>query len=611
MGIIKLRKIIGLFIFLFSFSCISIFFSSQVQASPQNSKLIPTMFNDLSDQDQAYSSVWKLLTQGVLRNESNLSFDAGKAVTKQEAIMLAIRWSGLEDEAKKRSSSVVLPFEVSPATKPYVILAFEKNFITFSEEMQQQDSKKTLKTWGQTAVTYEWFALLMDRICGKNYTSPTKVDASISKSIVDFDSIRTLNKNSVAKFVHSGVITLGDSKKFNPTKLLSRAQLSIWFDRLEWVDKRYLAQGNLGTFQSLSKQTMTVMMPDRTSKTFTVSQSVKAFGNEATSGSVLLSSLKPGDVLEWSLVNQEVLFLRKTTDKRLALDPSIVPIVNATPIPSAKISPSPSPTLLPKATSNIVRSTPITTATPMASVTPAPTQGSNATGAKNGTFGYSGIITQIDLSKRVITINSDTKSSVVQLSIATKVTVLDGQTVLSGMEALHVGDWIFTQGTDAKVTSITLLKANRLRSEQGSIEQIYKEQLIIVRNGTSFTAYQVSKTTEITSSGKASLGVSELLPGDEIKVDAIDDALQKVTLLKRTFMMSLLVIHFDAPTMILTVMDSENRPYAIKVSKDALYYGDQAVSVLTSDQLVQALTRGKQLEVSLKDQLIVSLRLSK
>lgn len=192
-------------------------------------------FSDVKSGYWAEKHIYKLASLDILVGDRGL-FRPGDAVTKQEAVTIAIRFMN-QKSSLPAGSSVKLPAGISTSeyAKSYVSLAFELGLLEEAEESQGSSEKGI---WGQQAASREWIAKLVIRAIGKE--SEAKAAGNASSSFTDDNQITAANKPYVNLAAELEIAQGTTGNKFNPQGTVTRAEITAFFNRgSEYTDYQY------------------------------------------------------------------------------------------------------------------------------------------------------------------------------------------------------------------------------------------------------------------------------------------------------------------------------------------------------------------------------------
>ncbi|GGO04094.1 S-layer homology domain-containing protein [Saccharibacillus kuerlensis] len=218
-------------------------------------------FSDVKSGYWAEKHIYKLAAQGIVLGQ-NGQFKPGDNITRQEAITMAIRFIGAENELGTIETAV-LPekLTVNNYFKPYVDLALDKGLIKSAEEADLDG-----KAWGTQPASREWVTKIIVRAIGKESEALTSTAAT---SFSDNSEIAKGSVGYVQTAVRLGIAQGLDNNKFNPAGSVTRAQMAAFFSRSETYITPTYAGMTTGIVTGLTANTMTLYANGR-STTYTL-----------------------------------------------------------------------------------------------------------------------------------------------------------------------------------------------------------------------------------------------------------------------------------------------------------------------------------------------------
>jgi S-layer homology domain. len=223
-----------------------------------------TPFSDVAPAHWAEKHISKLASQGIIVGNNGL-FRPSDGVTRQEAIVMAIRFAGLEGQLD-RDEAVVFPttFHVDKYFVPYVVLAIKSGLIDRNEQFILAD--KEGKDWGSSKATREWVTKLIVKTIGKdaealalgNQTIPFADASAVGEGYAGYinEAVTLKLMNGVAnnKFDPAGAVT-----RAMMAKLLSLAegQYPVNYAGQQEGILTMLKDGKLGLYTAEGEKTYT------------------------------------------------------------------------------------------------------------------------------------------------------------------------------------------------------------------------------------------------------------------------------------------------------------------------------------------------------------------
>lgn len=195
---------------------------------------LTTPFTDISGGHWAEKHVAKLALQGIITgyaSGSSYIFLPNQSVTQQEAVLMALRFAGLESKAdKEQIIGFPSSFTVSNYFKPYIVLAFEEGLLDQSEEYALA-AKDPKTAWGTRPASREWVTKLMIRAIEQEEEAASLQNAA--SSFADAAQINPLYKGYVNAASKLELVKGVTAVKFEPKANVTRASLATLFSRAQ------------------------------------------------------------------------------------------------------------------------------------------------------------------------------------------------------------------------------------------------------------------------------------------------------------------------------------------------------------------------------------------
>ncbi|WP_080839800.1 S-layer homology domain-containing protein [Cohnella massiliensis] len=246
---------------------LALVWTGAVAASPSASAAT-TPFSDVPSGHWAEKHIAKLALQGIVKGNEG-KFDLNGSVTRQDAVIMALRLLGLESEVDS-DKVVAYPstFQVSNYASSYVDYAFTQGLINRNEEYALAE-KESGSSWGATPATREWIARLLVRAVGKEADAAAAKDRATTFN--DNSAIDTSMLGYVNAAVSLGLVKGTDGNKFDPKGKVSRATAATLISRAEpLVETAYPGQAS-GIWIGISAGQLTMLHADGSMTTYAVS----------------------------------------------------------------------------------------------------------------------------------------------------------------------------------------------------------------------------------------------------------------------------------------------------------------------------------------------------
>jgi len=269
-------------------------------------------FKDVKEGYWAEKHITKLALQGILKGGTGGQFNPSNAITREEAVIIALRFMGVADEVKP-SDVLVFPSSlvIKEDYKPYIKLAVQKKILFIEEEVALAE-KEAGKDWGKSPATREWMTRLLVRAIGKD--ADAKLAASKATSFGDDGKIDALLKGYVNVAVSSGLVTGVTATKFDPQASVTREMASTLFSRAEsQISIVYSGQVS-GTLMSASADKLTLLLTDGSSKEYALSPTASIYGFNTDTTTAIGSLKQYGEVTLISNADGTIGYVEQTSE---------------------------------------------------------------------------------------------------------------------------------------------------------------------------------------------------------------------------------------------------------------------------------------------------------
>jgi len=233
--------------------------------------------------------------QNILKG-SNGKYNLNNPVSRQEAIIIALRFMGLESAANS-SSADVIPAKLSVKTDytKYISLALQKKLILIGEEIALAESEPG-KSWGASPATREWIAKVLVRAIGKEAdaiaaagaTTDFADDAKIDAKLKGYVQVAVDNQlvNGVTSTVKGVKVN-----EFKPKDQVTRATAATLFSRAEsQISVPYNGQIE-GVLLNITSDYLTVLLANGTTEDFPVTDNT-AYYRKTDDNPISLAALR-------------------------------------------------------------------------------------------------------------------------------------------------------------------------------------------------------------------------------------------------------------------------------------------------------------------------------
>lgn len=494
---------------------------------------IVTKFSDVPAGHWAEKHIAKLAMQGIIKG-TNGAFKPADNVSQQEAIALAIRFIGKEQDVKA-DDAIVFPenFHVSTYFKPYVVLAFQLGLLNQAEEFKQAEANPGTE-WGLKKASREWITKLIVKAIEKQ-----KVADELSSSPVAFKDASKIDDGYTGYInaaVSLGLIKGITTDTFDPRGLITRASIATIFSRAELqFPVNYTGQYTAiltgadasslklfandkdssidlspdtyvyrfdsekpATVSQLTPNTKLLVIADGTKPLYVEQLDDKA---QVTTIAGTVDRVLPNDNKLWVWTGDEpVAITYSSATKVTDGSGNLVPVTSLGADSQVEITQD-TYRAKPLAVSIKVKSAPI-----------------NKTG--QGTIG------SIDLNTPALTIKEDGAATSSMYQAASQVDVVwQGQILDGGLSSLRVGDVVSYEVKNSLITKVTIQKtsAKLVRGEFYTVSSDGKLISYLSAGGSGKPESKfVSTSVEVTIDGLAGTSISDLVKGDVLDITLND-----------------------------------------------------------------------------------------
>ena len=234
-------------------------------------------FTDVAKSHWAYQHIIKMELRGIVTGYTDNTFRPEKAVTQLEAVIMAIRQMGLQNQIDYVDISSIdndaLGLPKGWNAERYVALALEKNII----ELERFEPT--------TAASRAWIAQMIVRIIG----GEEEVVDNTATDFFDDLQIPTWAKGYVSLAVEKNIVTgsydAQGRKVFNPHDQVTRAQLATMISR---SDKYMRESENVlsGMVEGVNGQYISIKANNNEVRTYLISNQLNVFNEEGKKSAI-------------------------------------------------------------------------------------------------------------------------------------------------------------------------------------------------------------------------------------------------------------------------------------------------------------------------------------
>lgn len=247
-----------------------------------------TSFGDVKPGHWAEKHITKLAHQKLLQGGTNGLFYPNNAVTREESIIIALRFLGVYDQANE-SGVTVLPAEiqVQDKYKHYINMAIKQNIIIPDEEVAVANAEPDAH-WGKSAATRGWLTRLLVRTI--NQDAAAKAAASKATSFSDDAKISSAYRGYVNVGVEIGLIkgiAVGNRMEFQSDTTVSRATASTLFSRAQKEMSIDYAGERTGVIWEITDKKLTMVFDNGSEQSYAISDNTPIYRYDSESAATL------------------------------------------------------------------------------------------------------------------------------------------------------------------------------------------------------------------------------------------------------------------------------------------------------------------------------------
>jgi len=231
---------------------------------------ISKKFDDLEKFPWAEQAIEKMRLKGLVKGKIDGKFDPKSDVTKLEAIIMALRIMGWEDEISEMKE---LPKnykgkQIESWATGYVTLAFDKGLLDDVDLLYFNPNEPALR---------HEVAKYIIRALGYEEDAQSHMN-----EVLPFNDAAAIPQGSIGYvyLINNMKLMIGNNNQFNPMGTLNRAEMAVLFDRLDGKVENDLDKDEyIGKIQSIDEDTVTIKTKGQL-KTFSVDHEAAVYKNE-------------------------------------------------------------------------------------------------------------------------------------------------------------------------------------------------------------------------------------------------------------------------------------------------------------------------------------------
>jgi hypothetical protein len=593
--------------------------TSNSTVTPTSTSTI-TQFSDVSPQHWAIKHITKLAALGIIQGYEKAEFRPENSVSQQEAIVMAIRMMGLENEVLKIKTDTVLPIVVDSYFKPYIAYAFDKGLITIKEETENTATVKT--AWGSRPASREWIAKVVIRAIGKETLAQQQ--AVVSSKFNDAKEFSAWAVGYVNAAVSLKIVNGVDDNNYQPKGNVTRAQMATFLSRADkeltqrservvtgyvtsMKDNKLAIQNDKGQTSEYTLNVGTVIynakddsrIPSTTLKETNEVYIIQTLG--VASYVELISDAEKMESFEGTLdtlyLNQMTVAINQAGVKVLKELAATVAVtdkegrglsIGAIPIGSLVELKRNMLIANSKISQIVVKQVPLSKTA-------------------------EGTVVSIQKDQNSITFLEQTtgQNETYPISAKSALTLPDG--TISDISKLRIGDIVGYEIKANEVVTATVRKqADISTALSGTLTSLSDDKKILTINkpGSTLGAYFIADNAIVTIDGLPNAGFFDLEIGDELKLDLLNEKIVKVTVTSRSINLMTLatIVSYDQDAKLLTVTNDSGKPFAfILTDNTALKIWD---AVLPLSNFASQFTKGKKVDLKVSKDKVLTIQLT-
>ncbi|SFK90904.1 S-layer homology domain-containing protein [Paenibacillus sp. 1_12] len=584
--------------------------------SPANSASTITQFADVSPQHWAIKHITKLAALGIVQGYEKAEFRPDNSVSQQDAIIMALRLMGLENEVLKIKTDTVLGgIVVDSYAKPYIAYALDKGLINFKEETDSLGTNKT--AWGSRPATREWVAKIVIRSIGKDTLAQQQAASTLAfADAKDFSSWAVGYVNAA---VSLKIVNGMDDNKFQPAGNVTRAQMATFLSRADKELTQRSERVVIGYVMSMKDNKLTIQNDKGQNSEYTMNVGTVIYNakDDSRIPSTMLKETNQVYIIQTlgvasyvELINdQERMESFEGTLDKLYLSQMTVSI-NQSGGPVLKEL-APTVTVTDKEGHGLsIGSIQVGSLIELKRSMLLPNAKISQIVVKQVPLSKSaeGTVVSIQKEQNSITFLEQTSGQNETYPISTRSTVTLPDGTVSDLSKLRIGDIVGFEVKTNEVTSVTIRKqADVTTAVTGTLTSLSQDKKILTINkpGSTLGAYFIADNALVTIDGLPNAGFFDLEVGDDLKLDLLNEKIVKVTVTSRSINVMTLatIVSYDPDAKLLTVTNDSGKPYAfILTDNTGLKIWD---AVLPLSNFASQFTKGKKVDLKVsKDKLL-------
>ncbi|MEK0314057.1 S-layer homology domain-containing protein [Cohnella sp. 56] len=592
--------------------------TSAAAFAPAASAASKTPFTDVAAGHWAEKHIAKLALQGLIAGKGASQFGPNDKLKRQDAVIIAIRFLGLEQQALD-SGVAAFPstFSVSAYANLYVSYAMKQGLLDRSEEFALAEAEPKAK-WGEADATREWMARLLVRTIGA-------VSQSGATSFADNAAIDPKLVGYVKAAVDQELVKGVDGNKFAPKTVVTRATAATLFSRAEAKKQVAYPNQTTGMLLGVGADSVTLLQANGTLSTYNVSASTlySRLDAEALSGQDALKLYGTASVI--AAADGTAAYVEQVSDtpQVKSVQGKLV-VVNAakstiTLLSGADVLPySYDAARLPIVTdaeNNAVNLTDLPENAELTLVIDAYTQSgkvlavktSQSAVAKTGT----GTVLSVDTANRKLQIKDNATSVAETRAVDSNAVLRTASGVPAAIADIKVGDTVSYEIKNGVYTAVNVTKSASLSSVTGTLFKIDTAAQTIqykVSGSTDIIGKEYVAGVTVKISGLADATLADLYPGDAValtlnpegKVTAVEASGRSVQVQN-----GMIVSSYDSDAKVLILRDAAGNVKTFTLGAGVRY--DLNGTTLTAEAGMSRLYKGRKIDIGFSGSNIVAI----
>ncbi|WP_199614868.1 S-layer homology domain-containing protein [Paenibacillus alkalitolerans] len=547
---------------------------AETPAAEAVSSGVTVTFPDVPAGHWARGHVAKLASGGIVKGYNDGTFAPNKDVTQQEAVVMAVRMMGLEDEALANNREVVLGFDVDPFFRPYVVKALETRMLDLVEETEAAASGDSDSGWGKRPASREWLAKLVVRAIGKG----TEAAAAGAPAFADADKISSSASGYVRIAADLGIVTgFKEDNTFRPGVAVTRAQIATFLSRADQYMPEQSGRTAAGVITAVNGGILQLRAADSQTTSFTLHANTLVF---KTSGEAAAAAdLKANQQIKLVHQNNAAYYIEIVNDapklesiegKVAALSVSEMNITLTSASRSEQYKLSPTVAAVNEQGNGVSLSEITKGSTVRLQRLPGTEEISNLTLLKLAINKIGeGVVQSIDAAKRTITVVPSGGAGETYTVSTDAALQLNGQPIAAGLAGVKDGDTVAYEVIDNEAVSVNIVK-QRYVTKTGELSGVTEGNVVVLKNGNDLMAYNLIKNVKVEITGLENAALADLRTGDsiELHINGNNNTVESITVLNRNIskLNQATVINFDATRKFITVLNESSKPQLFEIT---------------------------------------------